>query len=218
MSHMASHPDSAGSPHDVEAASRAHFDRWRRAYALAPLARLQRMALESLELGQGDRLLDVACGLGGAVATASHVVERAVGVDISPQSIAAARAEIGDRPNVELQAAPSDALPFEDGEFTALLCSTAVHHFPDPARSLSEARRVLAPRGRIVLADLCADSVPIRAMDIALRRFEQGHVGCLSSAEVEALLTGSGFAAPRLRRVRGGLYFIACAEAADSRF
>lgn len=218
MSHMAPHRDSAGSPDDVEAASRAHFDRWRRAYGLAPLARLQRMALETLDLGPDDRLLDVACGIGRAVATASHVVERSVGADISPQSIAAARGAIGDRPNVELHAAPSDALPFEDGEFTALLCSTALHHFPDPASSLSEARRVLAPQGRIVLADLCADSPPIRAMDALLRRFEEGHVGFLGAAEVETLLAAAGFAAPRVRRVRAGQYFIARAEVAGSGF
>jgi SAM-dependent methyltransferase len=43
------------------------------------------------------------------------------------------------------------ALPFRGGVFDGALCTLAVHHFPDLGAVLAEARRVLAPRGRLVI-------------------------------------------------------------------
>lgn len=45
------------------------------------------VALEALEVRAGDRFLDIGCGSGTAVRAAATVVERAVGVDISPEMI-----------------------------------------------------------------------------------------------------------------------------------
>ena len=64
--------------------AQSFFDRWASSYERDPFSRgiaaLQREALAALELGPGDRLLDVGCGTGGGVRTAAPVVDRAGGV------------------------------------------------------------------------------------------------------------------------------------------
>jgi ubiquinone/menaquinone biosynthesis C-methylase UbiE len=46
----------------------------------------------------------------------------------------------------------ADALPFEDGEFTAISCLVAFFFFSDPVAVLREFRRVLDPeRGRVAV-------------------------------------------------------------------
>ena len=44
-------------------------------------------------------------------------------------------------------------LSVDHGTFTAILCTTAFHHFPRPRDTIAEMTRVLSPRGRVVIAD-----------------------------------------------------------------
>ena len=71
----------------TKARSRRHFDRWAGRYERDPasrwLATIQSAALDALELGRTDRLLDVGCGTGAAVRRAAPLTERAVGLDLS---------------------------------------------------------------------------------------------------------------------------------------
>ncbi len=47
----------------------------------------------------------------------------------------------------------AEALPFGDGALGALVLFDVLHHLPDPRRFLTEAARVLAPGGRIVMCE-----------------------------------------------------------------
>lgn len=197
---------------DRQEAARRHFDRWRAAYSRSLLlASLQRKALAELDLSTDDHLLDVACGAGKLVRAAAVRVERAVGVDLAPRMIEEARrrtdAELAtaSRP-IEFFVAASDHLPFADGEFTAIVTTTALHHFPDPAASASEMARVLAPGGRIVVGDFFRDKLPARMGDTVLRRFERGHVGLQSRSGIEELLADAGIRVTRSRPIWFGLY------------
>lgn len=193
-------------------ASRRHFDRWEWLYSRSRLlASLQRAALSELEPRADDRILDVACGAGKLVRAVAPQVSRAVGVDLSPAMIEAARRRTAADPaapadTIEFAVGAGDDLPFRDGEFTAVITTTAFHHFPDPAGSVREMVRVLAPGGRIVIGDSVRDTLPARLGDNFLRRFEAGHVGLQTSEGFERLLAEAGIDAPSSRRVWFGLY------------
>ena len=196
---------------DGQEAARRHFDRWRGLYSRSRLlASLQEKALDELDLRADDRLLDVACGAGKLVRAVAPRVERAVGADLSPGMIEEARRRTDEEASgagpIEFVVAPSDRLPFADGEFTAVITTTAFHHFPDPAASVREMARVLAPGGRIAIGDSVRDTLPAKLGDNFLRRFERGHVGLQTKEGFERLLAEVGIEAPSSRPVLFGLY------------
>ena len=194
------------------------FDRWAGSYERDPfsrwIARQQRDALEALELGEGDRLLDVGCGTGAAVRAAAEVVKRAVGVDLSPNMLAEARKRAADLPGVEFVEGDSENLPFEDGEFTAVLCTTSLHHYPRPDAAAREFARVLAPGGRVVIGDGTSDAVVSKVFDFLARKFESGHVRLHRVDELRGLLENAGLERAEVRSAWGGIYGLALARKA----
>ena len=194
------------------------FDRWAGSYERDPfsrlIARLQQEALHVLELGEGDRLLDVGCGTGAAVRAAAEVVERAVGVDLSPKMLAEARERAGGLPGVEFVEGDSENLPFGDGEFTAVLCTTSLHHYPHPEVAAREFARVLAPGGRVALGDGTSDSVVMKIADFVCRKVERGHVRFQNVEELRALLAEAGLEQADGRSRWGGVYGIVTARKA----
>jgi ubiquinone/menaquinone biosynthesis C-methylase UbiE len=198
-----------------EASSR-HFDRWAQTYEADAtsrwLARLQEEARETLALRSEDRVLDVGCGTGAAVRKVAPIVERAAGVDLSSAMIRRARELAAGRPNVELEVADSEHLPFADGEFTAVLCTTSFHHYPNPERAVGEMARVLLPGGRVAIGDGCSDGLAARAFDWVLRTFQPSHVRMYRSRELEELLAGAGMAHQSTRWLLRGGYMIMAAS------
>ena len=186
-------------------ASRRGFDQWAPSYESdrrsRRIATLQLEAFEALGLGPEDRMLDVGCGSGAAVRRAAQLGKRAVGVDLSPRMIRLAEELAAGVENVEFLVAESSDLPFDDASFTAVLCTTSFHHYPDPEASVREMARVLAPGGRLVIGDASADRVGVRFVDWFLRRFEESHVRMYRSTEFAALLYGAGLRDVAVRKL-----------------
>jgi ubiquinone/menaquinone biosynthesis C-methylase UbiE len=167
---------------------------------------LQEQAVAALELRSDDRLLDVGCGTGGAVRAAARIARTAIGVDLSPRMIERARAWPGTPANAEFRVGEASGVPAGDGEFSAVLCTSAFHHYPDPEAAAREMWRVLEPGGRLVIGDGCADIRAARVADWLLRRFEPGHVRLYRSAELGAILREAGFERLQVRRLWDGGY------------
>ncbi|RMF40223.1 MAG: methyltransferase domain-containing protein [Alphaproteobacteria bacterium] len=102
-------------------------------------------------VGPGSDVLDAACGTG---VVAREAVRRTdgrgsvTGLDINPAMLEVARRTAGVR-WVEGDIA---AMPFEDGQFDAVICQFGLMFFPDRAGTLRELYRVTAPGGRMVVA------------------------------------------------------------------
>jgi ubiquinone/menaquinone biosynthesis C-methylase UbiE len=200
----------------TKADARRTFDRWAGSYERDPfsrvIARLQRDALEALELGAGDRLLDVGCGTGAAVRAAAEIVDRAVGVDLSPKMLTQARERAAGLTAVEFVEGDSENLPFGEGEFTAVLCTTSLHHYPRPEAAAREMARVLTPGGRVVIGDGTSDAVVMKVADLLCRRFEAGHVRFHRVEELRRLLQDAGLEGTEARSVWRGVYGLALAR------
>jgi ubiquinone/menaquinone biosynthesis C-methylase UbiE len=102
-------------------------------------------------LGAATRLLDVGCGTGSLIAAAvERLGVKAWGVDASEPMLAKAR-ERGVR-GAAFKRAQADDLPFRQGWFDAVTMRLVVHTLGDRRpRALAEARRVLAPEGRLFI-------------------------------------------------------------------
>jgi ubiquinone/menaquinone biosynthesis C-methylase UbiE len=198
--------------------ARRRFDRWSRRYERDRLSRwlatLPDPALEALELGASDRLLDVGCGTGRAVRLAAQVVTSAIGLDVSPGMVRRARELSAALENVWFVEGESGSLPLEDASMTALLCASSFHHYPDPAGAAKEFARVLGPGGRVVIADPCMDRPIVRLADRVLRLIEPAHVRMYRSGELAGFLAAAGLR-PVARRFlwEGALQFLKAVKA-----
>jgi ubiquinone/menaquinone biosynthesis C-methylase UbiE len=193
---------------DEKTAASRWFDRRAGSYESGFTSRwrdpVQRGSLAALELTADDRVLDVGCGTGAASREAAVQAKSVVGVDLSPEMIRQAAELAHDIENVEFKIADSEQLPFDDGTFTAVICSNSFHHYPDPVRATREMVRVLASGGRLVLGDPCADIRAVRIADFFLRRFEPGHVRMYRSAELASFLYEAGLSKVRVRKLSEG--------------
>ncbi|WP_433042193.1 methyltransferase domain-containing protein [Dactylosporangium sp. CS-033363] len=110
-------------------------------------------------------VVDVGCGTGRAVEELAQHAGRAVGVDLDPSMLGVARARYA---HLDFREADADRLPFEDGAVHGYRADKVFHMLPDPAAALTEARRVLAPGGRIVLIGQDWDTIVIDSDDADL--------------------------------------------------
>jgi SAM-dependent methyltransferase len=112
------------------------------------------LAALALALEPTDRLLEVGCGGGTLLEWALASGCTARGVDHSGEMLSLARERnaraIADG-RLELREADAQRLPFADGEFAAAATTNAFFFFADPGAMLAEARRTLAPGGRIAV-------------------------------------------------------------------
>jgi ubiquinone/menaquinone biosynthesis C-methylase UbiE len=140
-----------------------------------------------------ESLIDVGCGTGRLLAglLRRQAAGDLIGVDLSPEMLSVARTRLEGR--VQLVEASADELPFDDGRFDWLVCSSVFHYLPDPEATLAEWRRVLRPGGQLVLTDWCSDFLSMRLLDRLLRRFTRAHVHTWSADELERMVRSAGF-------------------------
>ena len=190
-----------------------HFDRWAPSYERDRrsrwLGRLQQRVLALLELRPDDVLCDVGCGSGAAVRAAAAAGATAIGVDPSSGMLARARQLASGLKQAHFVRGTASHLPLRDGACSVVLCTTSFHHHPDPAASVAEMARVLAPGGRLALADFSTDSWPVRIADWLMRRWNRGHVGLPSTASLLTHAARVGLAQARVVGLLPGNRYVA---------
>jgi ubiquinone/menaquinone biosynthesis C-methylase UbiE len=160
--------------------------------------------LHAARIERGMRVLDIAAGTGlsteaalSAVGPNGHVTA----ADVSPAMAEKARERLGETHNASVLVEDAQALSFSDETFDAVICNLGLMFFPEPARGLSEFRRVLRPGGR---AAVSVNTVPERSynhqINLKLTRYVPGlseavtRTFSLSEASrLEELFRGGGF-------------------------
>lgn len=153
----------------------------------------------------GD-VLEIAIGTG---LNLPHYPERVrvTGIDVSAAmlEVAARRAErIGRK--IDLRHADAHALPFADDSFDTVVSTLSLCTIPDPDVAVHEVRRVLRPRGRMLLLEHVRSSNRAvrgvqRALEPLAHRFEGDHL----LREPVDYLESAGFEVVQLHRSKAGI-------------
>jgi SAM-dependent methyltransferase len=120
-------------------------------------AELTAAMLDWVALRPGDRVLELACGPGGAGLAAAERVGpggEVVLSDVAPPmlAIATARAAARGLTQVRGEVIDLEAIDQPDGRYDAVLCREGLMFAVEPARAAREIARVLRPGGRIAAA------------------------------------------------------------------
>ena len=107
--------------------------------------------IEICHITDGSYVLDVGCGVGATpVVLAKRYGCRVVGVDINDGMIARARERVRDEglgERIELRVADGRDLPFDDGQFDAVICESVATFIQEKAKVAEECARVIKSGG-----------------------------------------------------------------------
>jgi ubiquinone/menaquinone biosynthesis C-methylase UbiE len=116
-----------------------------------PLAK-DLVALASIR--PGERVLDVACGTGAVTRLVADQVGQSgsvAGLDLNPGMLAVARARSSAGHSIDWFETSAEAIPLPDASFDVALCQMGLQFMPNKIQALKEMRRVVGPKGRVVL-------------------------------------------------------------------
>ena len=108
--------------------------------------------VDELQIGPGQRVLDVACGAGNVASPAALTGADVTGLDIAPALLeqGAANAWAADV-DIEWVEGDAQAMPFEDGGFDIVTSAVGVMFCPSHEQAAAELLRVCRPGGTIGL-------------------------------------------------------------------
>src|SRR3954447_12050887 len=138
--------------------------------------------------GLAGRLLDIGTGTGRVLELLAPRVRQGLGVDASKQMLALARARLAGPGlgHCAVRLADMYRLPLPDAAFDTVVLQMVLHHAEDPAGVVTEATRVLAPGGRLLLIDLAAHQRTDLTGKLAHRW------PGFSDADIDRMFTGAG--------------------------
>jgi ArsR family transcriptional regulator len=97
---------------------------------------------------------DLGCGTGNATEMLAPYVRKIFAVDREPSMLAAARKRLEGKDNVEFVEGGLTGLPLADGAVNAAMIFLVLHHLEDPEAAVTEAARILAPGGVLLVVDM----------------------------------------------------------------
>lgn len=149
-------------------------------------------------LREGETVLDLGSGGGFDAFLAAKQIGptgRVIGVDMTPEMIAKARAnatKLGAE-NIEFRLGEIERLPVDAKSVDVIVSNCVINLSPNKAAVFREAHRVLKPGGRIAISDV----VLIKELPSHLGAQAEALVGCVSGAarvdEIEGWLREAGF-------------------------
>lgn len=103
------------------------------------------------EIGEVNRVLDVACGTGTLAVLLAAKVERVDAIDLAPRmtDLTLEKLREAGLTNVHVKVQSAEELSFPDATFDVVVLSNLLHLLDEPKRALGEAKRVLKPGGRL---------------------------------------------------------------------
>jgi ArsR family transcriptional regulator len=158
-----------------------------------PAETVEARLLELLPPGELGHALDIGTGTGRLLECLAPRIASGLGVDASRTMLALARVRLAspEFSHCSVRLADMYALPLPDASFDFVFMQMVLHYAEDPAAAMAEARRVMAPGGRLIVVDLAPHDRTSLVEQMAHRRLG------FADADVEKLLNGAGLAAGR---------------------
>ncbi len=179
---------------------RENAARWDRIRSLYIDEALVEKALLELLPREGLRdFVDVGTGTGRILELVAPRAQRAVGIDLSREMLAVARARIekaGLR-NVNVRHGDMYQLPWPSGSFDAATLHQVLHFADDPASAIAEVARVLRPGGTLVIVDFAPHELEYLQSEHAHRRLG------LNDADVQQWCRAAGLMPKRTSELPG---------------
>ncbi len=141
--------------------------------------------LQHLDLAAGETVVDLGSGAGIDALIAARAVGpqgRVIGVDMTPEMLAAARANAQKAgvDQVEFREGRLERLPVDDATVDAVTSNCVINLVPDKRAVFAEIARILRPGGRLVVSDIVLDGeLPAIVRDNVI-----AYVGCVAGAEL----------------------------------
>ena len=173
---------------------KANAPEWERIRALhAPEKDVEAAIVRHMTARPIQNLLDAGTGTGRMLELLAPHARRAVGVDVSPEMLSIARDRLlrENLKNAQVRLADTYRLPFggDADMFDAVLFHQVLHYLDDPGAAVNEAARVMAPGGRLLIADFAPHELEFLRDDYAHRRLG------FSDREVEGWFAHAGLKA-----------------------
>lgn len=156
----------------AEAYFRANAAQWDRIRSLHIDEREVERALRAAVPEEVGTLLDVGTGTGRMLQLFADRIERGVGVDLSRDMLAVARAnlELAGLRHCHVRQGDMYRLPMADGFADAVIVHQVLHYADRPGAMIAEAARVLRPGGVLVIADFAPHALEALRDEHAHRR------------------------------------------------
>jgi 2-polyprenyl-3-methyl-5-hydroxy-6-metoxy-1,4-benzoquinol methylase len=169
---------------------------------LEPPDRAVRTRFLLARVHRGDRVLDLGCGDGWMTAELARAGAVPTGIEVAQAAIDRARAR---HPELDVRLAPIDGpVSVEDSACDVVWASEVIEHVADTARWLSEIRRVLRPRGRLLLTT--PNHSRLRLLIGGIETYSEplgDHLHLYSTASLRGLLREFDFDEIQIRRAGG---------------
>lgn len=159
---------------------------------------------EHAGLAPGQTVVDLGSGAGVDAFVARAAVGaagRVIGVDMTPEMVAKARANAArlDYGNVEFRLGDIESLPVDDASADVVVSNCVLNLVPDKRRAFAEIFRVLKPGGRFCVSDVVLEG----GLPAGLREAAELFVGCVAGAleasAYMAIIRETGFEAVEVR-------------------
>lgn len=163
-------------------------------------AKVEKTILDLLGGALLGEVLDIGTGTARMLQVLAPLSERGLGVDISSDMLAVARANLDEAgvENCRVQGGNMYSLDMPGESFDTVILHQVLHFADDPSAVLGEAGRVLRPGGRILVVDFAPHNLEHLRTDHAHRRLG------FSDTEVAGWLRQAGFKTLRNEHLKGG--------------
>jgi ubiquinone/menaquinone biosynthesis C-methylase UbiE/DNA-binding transcriptional ArsR family regulator len=119
-----------------------------------------------------DTVVDLGTGTGRVLEVLAPIARQAIGIDLSREMLAVARANLekaGLR-NAQVRLGDVTSLPLADRIADLVTLHQVLHYLDDPGKALKEAARVLKPEGRVLVVDFAPHDLDFLREEHAHRR------------------------------------------------